>query len=82
VHGRADGASVIVSVHNEGSGFAAEEAVHIFEKSIRLDGRIHGRGWGLCVAKAIIDAHGGRLWAVSEPGKGTTFFIKVPALQG
>jgi signal transduction histidine kinase len=82
VQGRADGTSVIVSVHNQGSGFAAEEAVHIFEKSIRLDGRIRGRGWGLYVAKAIIDSHGGRLWAEGEPGKGATFFIKVPALQG
>jgi K+-sensing histidine kinase KdpD len=79
VHGRADGTSVIVSVHNEGAGFTTKEAVHIFEKSIRLDGRIHGRGWGLYVAKAIIDAHGGRLWAESEPDKGATFFIKVPA---
>ena len=81
VHGRADEESVIVSIHNEGLGFAADEAVHIFEKSIRLDGRIRGRGWGLYVAKAIVDAHGGRLWAESEPGKGATFFIKIPALH-
>jgi signal transduction histidine kinase len=82
VQGRADGTSIVVSVHNEGSGFGAEESVHIFEKSIRLDGRIRGRGWGLYVAKAIVEAHGGQLWAESEPGKGATFFIRIPALQG
>ena len=71
---------MVVSVHNEGVGFRPEQAEQIFNKSIRLGGVVRGRGWGLYVAKAIIDAHSGNLWAEGDPGHGATFFIRIPGL--
>jgi signal transduction histidine kinase len=80
LEGHADGQDVVVTVHNEGVGFASEEAGNIFGKHARLAQKVEGRGWGLYVAKAIVEAHGGRLWAESEKSKGATFVISVPAL--
>jgi signal transduction histidine kinase len=80
LEGHADGQDVVVTVHNEGAGFASEEAGNIFGKHARLAQKVEGRGWGLYVAKAIVEAHGGRLWAESEKSKGATFVISVPAL--
>jgi signal transduction histidine kinase len=81
LEGHADGQDVVVTVHNEGVGFASEEAGNIFDKRARLAQKVEGRGWGLYVAKAIIEAHGGRLWAESEKSRGATFVISVPALS-
>jgi len=36
---------------------------------------------GLFLSKAIVEAHGGQIWARSEPGRGTTFFISLPVAQ-
>jgi signal transduction histidine kinase len=79
VEGHADGQEIVVTVHNEGVGFASEEAGDIFGKHARLGQKVEGRGWGLYVAKAIIEAHGGRLWAESEKSEGATFVISLPA---
>jgi signal transduction histidine kinase len=79
VEGHADGQDIVVSVHNEGEGFASEEAGNIFGKHARLGQKVEGRGWGLYVAKAIIEAHGGHLWAESEKSEGATFVISLPA---
>jgi signal transduction histidine kinase len=80
ITGRRHDGDIVISVHNEGPGFPPERADEIFAKSIRLGGAVRGRGWGLYVAKAIVDAHSGRLWAESAPGQGATFFIRLPAL--
>jgi signal transduction histidine kinase len=53
----------------------------IFDKFKRADaGRetAGGTGLGLSIAKHIIAAHGGEIWAESEPGKGSTFFFTLP----
>jgi signal transduction histidine kinase len=80
VEGHADGKDVVVTVHNEGEGFASEEAGDIFSRHARLGQKVEGRGWGLYVARAIVEAHGGRLRAESQKSNGATFVISLPAM--
>ena len=67
------------SVTDTGSGIAADELPHIFERfwQARKTARL-GAGLGLAIAKGIVDAHRGQIWAESEPGKGSTFFFTLP----
>jgi signal transduction histidine kinase len=81
ITGRLVGDDILISFHNEGEGFPVDRADDIFDKSIRLGGVVRGRGWGLYVARAIIVAHSGRLWAESDPGRGATFFIRLPGIH-
>jgi signal transduction histidine kinase len=73
---------VTVSVSDEGPGLAAEELDKIFDRFYRADTpatrRVKGAGLGLYLAKAVIDAHNGQIWADSEPGKGATFSFSLP----
>lgn len=82
--GRAD-ATIKVSVRDEGIGIPAEDLPHIFERFRRganVDHRRHsGLGLGLYLAKGIVDQHGGRIWAESAPGSGTTMRVELPALR-
>jgi signal transduction histidine kinase len=71
---------VRVSVADTGRGISSEELPHVFGRfwqSKRTDRR--GLGLGLAIAKAIVEAHGGRIWVESEVGKGSTFFFTLPA---
>jgi PAS domain S-box-containing protein len=66
-------------VRDTGIGLAPEQAAHLFDRywrANRADRR--GVGLGLSISKGIVDAHGGRIWADSEHGKGTTVAFTVP----
>ena len=80
---RRDGGEVEVSVRDTGIGIGPEDLPKIFEEFQQVGGpseRAHeGTGLGLTLAKRFIELHGGRLWADSEVGKGTTFTFRVPA---
>lgn len=73
---------VIVSVADTGSGIAPEDLPHIFERFYRADKsrsrREGGAGLGLAIAKGLVEAHGGRIWAESEPGRGTKISFALP----
>lgn len=77
-------AEVIIAVTDNGDGIAAEHLPHVFERFYRADAardRQHGgAGIGLAIAKALTEAHGGRITAASRgPGLGSTFTIRLPA---
>lgn len=70
-----------VAVADTGCGIAKEDLQRIFDKFKRIDhGRetYRGTGLGLSIAKHIISDHGGKIWAQSELGKGSTFFFTLP----
>jgi len=76
---------VVLSVTDRGSGIQSDELQRIFDRYYRgVDQRnsVVGEGIGLAVAREIVTAHGGRIWAASEgPGKGSTFFVALPVVQ-
>jgi len=71
-----DGVEVIIQ--DEGKGMSEEELLHIFEPFYTT--RDSGSGLGLAISYRIIEAHKGEIKAISSPGKGTTFIIKLPSI--
>ncbi|MGH2634456.1 MAG: PAS domain-containing sensor histidine kinase, partial [Tepidiformaceae bacterium] len=65
--------AVLVTVTDTGPGIPAEHLIHIFDRYWQLSGGDRGVGLGLPIAKAIVEAHGGRIWAESVEGEGATF---------
>lgn len=67
---------VLFSVSDEGIGIPADQTDRLFKKFSRIDAddsnQIKGAGLGLWICREIVEAHGGKIWVESEPGKGTT----------
>jgi signal transduction histidine kinase len=83
VRARADADAVVIEVTDTGVGIAAEHLPHLFERFYRVDKArsraLGGHGIGLTISKALVEAHGGRIWAASDgPGKGATFGFTLP----
>lgn len=80
--GRIEGDTAIVSVSDQGIGIAREEQQNLFRRFYRVDNRLRrttqGAGLGLFLARAIVEAHGGRLWVESKPGNGSRFSFTLP----
>jgi two-component system phosphate regulon sensor histidine kinase PhoR len=74
------GKEVIISVKDTGVGIPAEDLPRIFERFYKADRARSGggTGLGLAIAKHIVQGHGGRIWAESVEGKGSTFFFSLP----
>ncbi len=72
------------SVTDTGIGIAPEDLPKLFEKfqqfrrSAGPTGATKGTGLGLAISKRLVELHGGRIWAASTPGKGSTFFFTLP----
>lgn len=73
-------AELILSVSDDGMGIAPEDQARIFERFYKTDRAraSGGAGLGLAIAKHTVQAVGGRIWAESAEGKGSTFFIALP----
>jgi signal transduction histidine kinase len=80
VDGRRMGDVVEIRVRDTGPGVKAEEIAVIFDRFRQVEKR--GRralGLGLYISRSIIESHGGRIWAESVPGEGTTLLFTLPA---
>ena len=76
---------IAIAVVDTGEGIPAEELPNIFERFYRVDKSrtraTGGSGLGLTIAKRLVEAHGGKIEARSEPGRGSRFSFTLPATQ-
>jgi signal transduction histidine kinase len=76
---------VLLWVGDTGSGIAIGDHPHVFDRFYQARvARRSGAGLGLAIVRGIVEAHGGRVWVESTPGRGSTFFFTVataPAIQ-
>lgn len=76
-------AVIVTEVQDQGIGIPENEIGKLFTKFYRVTTRQGrgrpGSGLGLAICKAIVEAHGGRIWVQSQPGKGSTFYFSLPA---
>ena len=77
-----DDDNITIAVEDEGSGIDREEQEHIFEPFYRASharsSSKNGMGLGLAICKDIVERHGGSIWCDSHPGKGSSFFVRLP----
>jgi len=83
VRARREGREMVMAVQDSGMGISAEHLPHIFERFYRVDKSRSrtggGSGIGLTIAKHLVEAHGGRIWAASPgPGQGSIFTFTLP----
>jgi signal transduction histidine kinase len=85
IKGEARTIDVVVSVADQGIGISSEDLIPLFEKYSRVRSvstlHVSGTGLGLPIARAIVEAHGGRIWVESKVGEGTTIFFSLPRNQ-
>jgi NtrC-family two-component system sensor histidine kinase KinB len=74
------GKEVRVTVSDQGMGISPEDQPYLFERFFRTKdvGQKRGIGLGLYITRRLVEAHGGRVWVKSEPGKGSTFTFSIP----
>ncbi|MGB3202801.1 MAG: ATP-binding protein [Nodosilinea sp.] len=73
-----------IGIHDNGIGISAEHLEQIFVAFNRLHDAQHypGSGIGLAICQKIVERHGGRIWAESQSGLGTTFYVVLRAVPG
>lgn len=82
IHAAAQSAEMLISIHDTGVGIPAEDLPRIFERFYKSDrARTRGgggTGLGLAIARHLVQAHNGRIWAESKEGHGSTFYFTLP----
>ncbi|HYX70438.1 MAG TPA: PAS domain S-box protein [Terriglobales bacterium] len=80
-----EGEEVRIWISDQGIGIPAEILPHLFTKFYRVDNAVNrgiaGTGLGLALVRQIVENHGGRVWAESVPGQGSTFYFSLPVAQ-
>lgn len=81
VSARDRGVDILLSVHDTGIGIPKKDLDMIFSgfyhAGYKLSYEYKGPGLGLAISRKIVESHGGRIWAESEPGKGSTFYFTI-----
>jgi len=82
VRRHAEPPGVLFAVADTGEGIPPEDLPHVFERFYRVDRsrsrRSGGSGLGLSIARQLVEAHGGHIWADSQPGQGSRFSFVLP----
>jgi PAS domain S-box-containing protein len=77
---------MVIGVSDEGIGISLHDQARLFSPFERLAaqrlGGVKGIGLGLVVCRRLVEAHGGRIWVESEPGRGSTFYFTLPLTDG
>jgi PAS domain S-box-containing protein len=74
--------ALLIAVSDDGPGIPQDSVDRIFDKFVQLPGVKDktGSGLGLAFCKLVAQAHGGRVWAESSPGHGSTFYLSIPCV--
>jgi len=81
VRARSQDTEILVEIIDNGIGIADEQLPRLFKPYSRLNAdrqRHPGLGLGLALAKQVVELHGGRIWVISQPGKGSNFSFTIP----
>jgi signal transduction histidine kinase len=82
VHATSVGNEIVFTVRDSGEGIPKEHLPHVFDRYWTVkEGNPTGTGLGLYITQGIVEAHGGRIFAESEPGQGSEFRFTVPRLD-
>ena len=82
ISAKKNGRELLISVTDHGPGIPADELINIFERMYRIEQRLYsgadGMGLGLYICQRLVETHGGRIWAESTLGKGSTILFTLP----
>ena len=84
IEARETDSELVLSVADQGMGIPAKELKKVFDRMYRVEQRVAPEtrsgagGLGLAICKALVEAHGGRIWVESRVRKGSTFYFTLP----
>ena len=74
-----EGDHVHIWVQDSGKGLGPGQSDRVFERGWQADPKAGGKGLGLYISRRIVEAHGGKMWVESTPGRGSTFHVVLPS---